>query len=197
MAKSSESADAPETADSFRNAVDSSLIAGTLRRTNDAIETATDTAATTGALATVGQWTRQSFLYRWLTAEPDPDVVVIDLRETYTVGPLLAVLDWTVERLKRYGQQSAVTHAGVDLYSTAARAPIRLAGIVLTVAILANLLLTVALGTLSTTGAVIRGLALALALLATRIRVPWDQIRESRTARVVRALLEPPDPPEE
>jgi hypothetical protein len=36
---------------------------------------------------------RASFLYRWLTAEPEPEVVVIDLRETYAVGPLLAILD--------------------------------------------------------------------------------------------------------
>lgn len=41
-------------------------------------------------LATV---TRDSWLYRWLTAEPEPEVVVIDLRETYTVGPLIAALD--------------------------------------------------------------------------------------------------------
>lgn len=49
------------------------------------------TAETVGArLATVA---RDSWLYRWLTAEPDPQVVVIDLRETYTVGPLIAALD--------------------------------------------------------------------------------------------------------
>lgn len=39
------------------------------------------------------RWGRHSFLYRWLTKEPEPDVIVIDLRETYTVGPLLAGLD--------------------------------------------------------------------------------------------------------
>jgi len=36
---------------------------------------------------------RNSFCYRWLTKEPDPDVVVIDLRETYTVGPIVALCD--------------------------------------------------------------------------------------------------------
>lgn len=36
---------------------------------------------------------RASFGYRWLTAEPEPDVIVIDLRETVTVGPLLGVID--------------------------------------------------------------------------------------------------------
>lgn len=42
---------------------------------------------------TVGHWTRGSWLYRWLTAEPDPEVIVIDLRETYTVGPFVRLLD--------------------------------------------------------------------------------------------------------
>jgi hypothetical protein len=42
---------------------------------------------------TLGTWVRGSWLYGWLTAEPDPDIIVIDLRETYTVGPVIATLD--------------------------------------------------------------------------------------------------------
>jgi hypothetical protein len=30
---------------------------------------------------------------RWFTAEPDPESVVIDLRETITVGPFIVLLD--------------------------------------------------------------------------------------------------------
>jgi len=50
-------------------------------------------ARVTRGLRAVRRWGRHSFLYRWLTKEPDPDVVVIDLRETYTVGPVIALLD--------------------------------------------------------------------------------------------------------
>lgn len=50
-------------------------------------------ARVTRGLRAVKRWGRHSFLYRWLTKEPDPDVVVIDLRETSTVGPIIAVLD--------------------------------------------------------------------------------------------------------
>jgi hypothetical protein len=46
-------------------------------------------------------------VWRWLTAEPDPDVIVIDLRETLTVGPVIAVLDWLVVRLARLYRGSA------------------------------------------------------------------------------------------
>ena len=51
----------------------------------------------TSLIAAGGRWfataVRHSALYRWLTAEPDPDVIVIDLRETWTVGPVIAVVD--------------------------------------------------------------------------------------------------------
>ena len=39
--------------------------------------------------ASLARWAGGSRLVRWFLAEPDPAVVVIDLRETYTVGPLL------------------------------------------------------------------------------------------------------------
>ncbi|WP_075937164.1 hypothetical protein [Halosegnis longus] len=41
----------------------------------------------------LGQVVRDSRLYQWLTTEPDPTVVTIDLRETYTVGPVLKLLE--------------------------------------------------------------------------------------------------------
>ena len=60
------------------------------------------------AMARVAAVTRESFLYRWLTAEPEPDVVVIDLRETYTVGPVIRLLDAGVEWLAPYLEASAL-----------------------------------------------------------------------------------------
>jgi hypothetical protein len=36
---------------------------------------------------------------KWLTADSDPDVIVVDLRETLTVGPIIVVVDWIVARL--------------------------------------------------------------------------------------------------
>ncbi|MUV59818.1 hypothetical protein [Halobacterium sp. CBA1126] len=60
-----------------------------------------------------------SFLYRWLTAEPDPEVIVIDLRETYTVGPFIAILDRIVETLVPYYRQSLLKR-GVDVLAVLA-----------------------------------------------------------------------------
>jgi hypothetical protein len=65
-------------------------------------------ARVTAGLQTFRRWGRHSFLYRWLTKEPDPEVVVIDLRETYTVGPLIAVLDRLAGPLGRSYRQSGL-----------------------------------------------------------------------------------------
>ena len=51
---------------------------------------------------------RESYCYRWLTKEPDPDVIVIDLRETYTVGPLIALLDRVIPYIENAWQHSRV-----------------------------------------------------------------------------------------
>ncbi|GAA0275876.1 hypothetical protein [Halobacterium noricense] len=75
--------------------------------------------ATTERLTRVVQG---SFLYRWLTAEPDPEVIVIDLRETYTVGPFIAILDRVVETLVPYYRQSLLKRGVDGLAAHAARA---------------------------------------------------------------------------
>lgn len=71
-----------------------------IRRAKTAIDAAharVTTACRNSTLKRAGEslarYTRRSFLYRWLTKEPEPEVIVIDLRETYTVGPFIALLD--------------------------------------------------------------------------------------------------------
>ena len=49
---------------------------------------------------------RGSRLYEWLTAEPEPEVVVIDLRETYIVGPFVRLLDALIDRMGPYWEAS-------------------------------------------------------------------------------------------
>jgi hypothetical protein len=58
-------------------------------------------AAIRTAMSSGISWVRNSTLYSWLTAEPDPDVVVIDLRETYTVGPFIMILDKLIPHIER------------------------------------------------------------------------------------------------
>lgn len=77
----------------FQTWLAASLLARTGEVLTSGLTTAVDASAVAGSGRAVARWTRRSFLYRWLTAEPDPEVIVIDLRETYTVGPVIALLD--------------------------------------------------------------------------------------------------------
>ena len=79
-------------------------------------------------LAALARWstnaTRHSFLFHWLTKEPEPEVIVIDLRDTYTIGPAIAVLDrlvatlgpgWHTSRLKQFtGGVAAVVESAAQ-----------------------------------------------------------------------------------
>jgi hypothetical protein len=60
-------------------------------------------------------------LYQWLTAEPEPEVIVIDLRDSYTVGPILAILDRIAQRLIPLMQSSQSFQYLTDLADIVAR----------------------------------------------------------------------------
>ena len=151
-------------------------------------------------LATVGsslvRWTRGSFLYRWLTAEPEPDVVVIDLRGTHTVGPILALLDRVIATLSRGWHTASVGSITQATHERLREHPVRTVSLVALAALLTSLAVSVALGTLSSTGLGVRLVGIGLAALGTRIRVSWNQCTESATYRYLVAALEPPEPPE-
>lgn len=63
------------------------------------------------SVRTLARWIRHSYLYRWFTTEPDPDIIVIDLRETYTIGPFLRLFDWVGGGLARRYRGSIVQRA--------------------------------------------------------------------------------------
>ena len=65
---------------------------------------------------------RESYCYRWLTKEPDPEVIVIDLRETWTVGPIIALLDRFVEWVAPYWASSTPKRALDELVALGERA---------------------------------------------------------------------------
>jgi hypothetical protein len=75
----------------------------------------TDGSAVLGAVrdvsARVSTAVRSSVLYTWLTKEPEPEVIVIDLRETRTVGPIIALLDRAIGWLTPYWRSSTPKRA--------------------------------------------------------------------------------------
>jgi len=142
-----------------------------------------------------GSWVRNSALYQWLTAEPDPEVIVIDLRETWTVGPFLRVLDWIVDRLIDAAEDSravAVVQRGV---TETRAAPLRVVGLMT-----ATVGLAVAggglFGGVSTTQLAV-GVSLAVGgLIAMQDDRDWATLRETRPVALTIAALAPPEPPE-
>lgn len=146
-------------------------------------------------LASGRAYVRRSFLYRWLTAEPEPDVIVIDLRETLTVGPWLRALERTIRWLLPAAVSSLLFRVGRWTASAIERRPLGVLGVALVG--LAGLL-GVAAGL---TGRVSRPLAVAALVLAggggllTRIDLSLAELSETRVYRALAAAFTLPEPP--
>ena len=140
---------------------------------------------------------RGSRLVRWLTAEPDTEVVVIDLRETWTVGPVLAVLDWLISAAARPWRDSGARSMARRTGDIVREAPVRVFGVVILAAVLASAVAGLVTGGLGRVGLALRLLALAAALAATRVDASWAELRDGRVGQVLEAVFVPPEPPEE
>ena len=148
--------------------------------------------AVTERLAT---WIRSSALYGWLTAEPDPDVIVIDLRETRTVGPVIRIIDRLLTALAESTPSSRVARSGRRLASAFKSRPLRLSGAVVLVGSLSVLFGGILTGTLSVAPAV--GL-LILALLAAvgfQSEMTLEELGETTLITTLASAFEPPAPP--
>ncbi|WP_049910758.1 hypothetical protein [Halorubrum coriense] len=136
-----------------------------------------------------------SYLYRWLTAEPDPDVIVIDLRETWTVGPFIRLLDAVIERvLPAFEDSRAASAVQVGVQRTLA-APLVVGGVMLLVGGLLTALTSVATQNVSTIRLGIAAGLIVGGAVATRERRTWAELRETRPVELLIAALEPPEPP--
>lgn len=140
---------------------------------------------------------RDSWLYRWLTAEPEPEVIVIDLRETWTVGPFIRLLDAVLDRVVPALSDSRLAAAARAGGRYTLAAPGVVGGLALLITGLGLGLVSVVSGTLGTTRL---GLAVGLVIsgvLATRERRRWAELRETRPVELLIAALEPPAPPDD
>jgi len=148
---------------------------------------------TGNAVRWVGRAVRKSWLYRWLTTEPEVDVVVIDLRETMFVGPVLAALDRVVGPGARHWRDSATGRAVTHLSERFVARPIRTTSVAVLVAAAATLLFLTGLGSPSRSAVGVTLLVAALALAGTRVTASVDDLTETRVYALAVALLMPPD----
>lgn len=154
----------------------------------------TDRARVTRAGARGAAAVRASWLYRWLTAEPDPDVVVIDLRETITVAPFIAAVDASVRALLPAVARSTLVRAAGRTDAALPDEPVRNASLLALGVVLVGVVLAVVRG-LPDVVVVALALLAVMALVGTQVRRSWDELVESWVADIVRAALEPPEPP--
>lgn len=161
--------------------------------------TVTDSATAhtlTKGMSALGRVIRHSWLYQWLTKEPEPEVIVIDLRETKTIGPLIIILDWVITTVETPVRDSRIARWTRRLRSRIREAPMRVAGT-------GMIGLGFGLGTVTlVTGAVsparlgLIGLITLSGLVGLRDTRPWNELVESRTAELCKTVLEPPEPPD-
>lgn len=150
------------------------------------------------ALRTAGSransWVRHSVLYQWLTAEPDPDVIVIDLRKTWTVGPVLQILDWIIDRLVDAADDSRVVSIAQRGAIATLAAPLRVLGLL--IALFGIVVAASGLhGGVATTRLAAGGGLAVLGLVAMQDDRDWATLRETRPVALTIAALEPPEPP--
>jgi len=132
-----------------------------------------------------------------LTAEPEPDVIVIDLRDSVVVGPVIRLLDWLTPRGVQAMRESTAYQQLSKLATTVRAAPLRIVGAVLLGIALLQLFVGVVTGSLGASDRVVWLAAATAGLYGLRETRSWDHLQESRVVETIRTVLEPPTPPEE
>lgn len=126
---------------------------------------------------TLAGWTDNATIARLLRSPPDP--IVIDIRDTYTLGPLLGIFG----RMRDLGSTTTTGEAVRTWERTGwtllAERPVSTVSLVGLVALVTNTLVTVALGDLTRTGIGLRLVAVAPFLLGLRSRASGTDLRES------------------
>lgn len=139
--------------------------------------------------------TRESYLFGWLTAEPDPDVITIDLRETWTVGPVIAVINWLAPHAARAWNESLVRTTAERTTTAFRAAPVKLTSVLLLGVLLVQFVRS--WNSASDTALAVRCFLTALALLGLRVDWTWEELEVSKAGRLAAALFDPPDLPED
>jgi hypothetical protein len=128
-----------------------------------------------------------SGLYQWFLTPPAVDPVRIDVRDSRLVGPIVASTIPLVRSMMRSWRHATVRRAGAQLFEWVRAGPVRLASAFLLLLSVTSLVATwqrttpVGLETLA--------ILLGVGLLGLRDDRPWSQLRETRTGRVLHALV--------
>jgi len=177
----------------IKRAIEHSTVAVFAGRVTSVFGHATRTSETSELLRLYGRWVRGSWLYRWFTAEPDSDVIVIDLRETYTVGPILDALDRGIETVGNTTVADAGRRRFASLEDLVASRPVQITSAMLLVALITRIMIAAALGDLGPRELGYQLFVLAALLLGLRVTQSSTELRKTWLGRALAALFTPPD----
>jgi len=143
----------------------------------------------------VRRFVESSWLYRWLTAEPDAEVVVIDLRETLSAGPVLASVDKAIRNAIEVMPTSGGLRRGYRLRQGVRDHPIRIASFGAIAAILVGFVGVVVAGGPLGVGTFVLIIGLLVAARGTQNRTPLSEITATGWYQFLAETFEPPAPP--
>lgn len=165
------------------------------RRLSRQGSTAMASARSTTVLGHLTDVATDSFVYRWLTAEPDPDVIVIDLRETWTAGPIINTIDRTLRELLPAVPTATIAGVGRRLVAFGRHRPLKVLSLVVLAGVCGSFVGGIFLGAITWP---VVGLLFGLTVIAgfgLRSRRTLEELRATRSVRLLVAAFEPPAPP--
>ena len=135
-----------------------------------------------------------SFIYRWLTAEPEPEVIVIDLRETWTVGPVIELIDRLLEELTESAQTSTLINRVHHIATAFRERPVNVVSLGVIVSAVGVLLVGGLTQSLSVVSAVVAILMALVGLFGLGSQRTLNDIVETKPAQMLISAFEPPEP---
>ena len=139
---------------------------------------------------------QSSWLYRWLTAEPDAEVVVIDLRETVSLRAVLRRTDQLLRKFIAVMPTSGGLRFGYRLRTQFLANPIRVVSFGLIGLVILSLATVLTASNEPPLAVFLLFALLFIALRGTQETVSWADLTESQWYQTLLALFEPPDPPQ-
>ncbi|RKD98083.1 hypothetical protein [Halopiger aswanensis] len=169
----------------------------TIETVEQRLRTGVERSRLASTVRTLGRYVRHSWVYRWLTAEPDPEVIVIDLRETYTVGPFIRLLDRIFEQCARATASSRAVEFSHRVEDQFRARPLRVLGTAILGGVVFSGLVSIVLGQIGTGWVIGHAVLAGLAVLGLRSERTLEDLTETRAWELPVAAFEPPEPPTE
>ena len=142
------------------------------------------------------QFIQSSWLYQWLTAEPDAEVVVIDLRETVSLRAVLRRTEQLLRKFIAVMPTSGGLQFGYQLRTQFLAHPIRVVSFGIIGVVILSLATVLTTSDEPPLAVFLLFALLLLALRGTQETVSWADLTEGQWYQMLLSVFEPPDPPQ-